>query len=135
MVADPSKVDLCNVSHIRAYYSYRRAQDRSNGCPDEIAARWQNMAVAPPSKPMQRSGTPKEFGRGRLAFSHSQICLARALNRQHAVADGSRWAANERLSLIMHLNWRIWEASPFADCVQLRTEHRINVYGQWRRVN
>jgi hypothetical protein len=42
---------------------------------------------------MQRAGTHKLHGRGRSMFLHPQVCLARVLNRQRAVADGRRWAA------------------------------------------
>jgi hypothetical protein len=42
---------------------------------------------------MQRAGTHKVLGRGRLSVVQVQVCLARVLNRQRAVADGCRWAA------------------------------------------
>jgi hypothetical protein len=45
---------------------------------------------------MQRSGMDKVIGRGRSMSSHSQVWLARALNRQRAVADGCRWATQRR---------------------------------------
>jgi hypothetical protein len=42
---------------------------------------------------MQRSGTHKVRGRGRVNIVHKQVRLARVLMRQRAVADGCRWAA------------------------------------------
>jgi hypothetical protein len=45
-----------------------------------------------PNKPMQRAGTDKLLGRGRLSAVHEQVTSARVLNRQRAVADGGRWA-------------------------------------------
>jgi hypothetical protein len=51
------------------------------------------MFTVTPNKPMQRAGTHKVLGRGRSMFSQSQVCLARVLIGQRAVADGCRWAA------------------------------------------
>jgi hypothetical protein len=42
---------------------------------------------------MQRAGTHKVPGRGRLGVVHSQVCRARVLNGFRAVADGCRWAS------------------------------------------
>jgi hypothetical protein len=46
--------------------------------------------MTPANKPMQRAGTHKVHGRGRLIAVHEQVRLARVLNRQRAVADGCR---------------------------------------------
>jgi hypothetical protein len=45
-----------------------------------------------PNKPMQRAGTDKLHGRGRLSVVHEQVTSARVLNRLRAVADGGRSA-------------------------------------------
>jgi hypothetical protein len=50
---------------------------------------------APPNNPMQRSGTDKLLGRGRLGVVHEQVCRARVLNCLRAVADGCRSATGE----------------------------------------
>jgi hypothetical protein len=42
---------------------------------------------------MQRTGTDKVHGRGRLSVVLKQVTSARVLNRRRAVADGCRWAA------------------------------------------
>jgi hypothetical protein len=49
--------------------------------------------VVSPNKPMQRAGTDKLLGRGRLSAAHEQVCSARVLNCLRAVADGGRYAA------------------------------------------
>jgi hypothetical protein len=41
---------------------------------------------------MQRAGTDKLLGRGRLSAAHEQVCSARVLNCLRAVADGGRSA-------------------------------------------
>jgi hypothetical protein len=41
---------------------------------------------------MERTGTHKVQGRGRVSVSHKQVHLARVLNCLRAVADGSRYA-------------------------------------------
>jgi hypothetical protein len=51
-----------------------------------------NMIKTSPNKPMQRAGTDKVPGRGRLSVVHEQVHHARVLNRLRAVADGGRWA-------------------------------------------
>jgi hypothetical protein len=43
-----------------------------------------------PNKPMQRTGTHKVLGRGRVNAVHEQVRRARVLNRRRAVADGRR---------------------------------------------
>jgi hypothetical protein len=52
-----------------------------------------------PNKPMQRAGTDKVHGRGRVSSVVEQVTSARVLNRQRAVADGGRYAA--LLSLVL----------------------------------
>jgi hypothetical protein len=39
---------------------------------------------------MQRAGSDKVLGRGRMIVVREQVCLARVLNRRRAVADGGR---------------------------------------------
>jgi hypothetical protein len=51
--------------------------------------------VVSPNKPMQRAGTDKVLGRGRLNVVHEQVCRARVLSCLRAVADGCRYAALE----------------------------------------
>jgi hypothetical protein len=48
------------------------------------------------NKPMQRAGTDKLLGRGRLIAVHEQVTSAHVLNRQRAVADGCRYAPPSR---------------------------------------
>jgi hypothetical protein len=43
----------------------------------------------PPNKPLQRAGTHKVLGRGRLSVVREQVCLARVLKRTRAVAERS----------------------------------------------
>ncbi len=64
--------------------------------------------AAPPNKPMQRAGTHKVLGRGRVSAVREQVCRARVLNRQRAVADGCRYAPfRARLDCgTMPMNWR-----------------------------
>jgi hypothetical protein len=47
----------------------------------------------PPNKPLQRSGTHKVLGRGRVCASPEQVNHARVLKRTRAVAERGRWAA------------------------------------------
>jgi hypothetical protein len=42
---------------------------------------------------MQRAGTHKVHGRGRVSLLHEQVRHARVLSLQRAVADGGRYAA------------------------------------------
>jgi hypothetical protein len=46
-----------------------------------------------PNKRMQRAGHDKVHGRGRFGVVLEQVCSARVLMRQRAVADGCRWAS------------------------------------------
>jgi hypothetical protein len=48
--------------------------------------------MVPPNKHMQRAGTHKVLGRGRLDAAHKQVCRARVLKGRRAGADVNRYA-------------------------------------------
>jgi hypothetical protein len=54
--------------------------------------REEQVVVASPNKPMQRAGTDKVLGRGRVNVVLEQVLRARVLRRRRAVADGRRSA-------------------------------------------